>query len=597
MVINLIYMLEIISETALQNTTCCNPKKMNIYTTFIKDRQYYFLALVIALCLATPKAFSQETSAGSILQGIKSQEPTAILPQPEPKLELNKPPQGEPSGNAFTITQIHFMGNTQVSLKKLQSLTASFLNHPITFRELKYATDVIAQYYREQGWIVRVILPEQDISNGIVTIQIIEASFGGLLIDNQSKRVSNARVQAWICQQIPQGSSLSLAALDRALLTLNDQPDIAVAGALQEGSKPGETIVFLTVTDKPLVDGVVAVDNFGQTATGQNRGTANLNINSPLGLGEQVNVFGLYTEGSSYGRVAVTAPVGDSGLRAGLNGSFLSYRVINPSFNQLWANGSSSTGGAEVSYPIIRSRPANLYAFGNYNYSSFTNYANGGTTSQYSTSVLLGGLAGNFLDSFAGGGINSGSLLFSGGKVNLNASPSFQTDVIGPQVNGNFTKLRYAANRLQAVVENLSLFIGFSGQLANKNLDSSEQLYLGGPYAVRAYATGQGNASQGNLSTIELRQTLPLNLLLTGFYDYANVQTFKNTNFAGSPTNNTYVLQGLGASLAWMGPLGFQVKGIWAMRTGTLPASITQSLSGSGGTSSNRFWLTASLPF
>jgi hemolysin activation/secretion protein len=180
--------------------------------------------------------------------------------------------------------------------------------------------------------------------------------------------------------------------------------------------------------------------------------------------------------------------------------------------------------------------------------------------------------------------------------VNLNTSPSLSSDVIGPQVNGNFTKLRYAANRLQAITSSLSAYLGASGQLASKNLDSSEQLYLGGPYSVRAYATGQGNASQGNLMTFELRQTLPMNLLLTGFYDYANVQTYKTSYFASAPLNNTYALQGLGSSIGWSGPLGLQIKAIWAMRTGTLPTLVTQSFSGNGGTSSNRFWLTASLP-
>jgi hemolysin activation/secretion protein len=188
----------------------------------------------------------------------------------------------------------------------------------------------------------------------------------------------------------------------------------------------------------------------------------------------------------------------------------------------------------------------------------------------------------------------------SGGMVNLNSSPSLPDDLSGPQVNGNFTKLRYAANRLQAITSGLSAYLGTSGQVASKNLDSSEQIYLGGPYSVRAYATGQGNASQGNLITFELRQKLPMKLLLTGFYDYANVQTYKTSNFINTTQNsayaNTYALQGLGSSISWSGPLGLQIKAIWAMRTGTLPPLVTQSFNGNGGTSSNRFWLTASLP-
>lgn len=556
-----------------------------------------YASLLLTLFFLAPKSFAQQTSAGSVLQGIRSQELETTLPQVLPNIGQAKVEQTSgPNAATFFAKRFVFIGNTKVSSETLNTLVAGYLNRPVTFNDLKNAADLIAEYYRAQGLLVKTQIPRQDVTGGVVTIEIMEASLGSIFIDNKSKRVSNTRVEKWIYSAIPRNTSLSLSALDRALLTLNDLPDIQVTSSLQEGGKRGETNVLLTVTDKPLVDGMVGVDNFGQSSTGQNRATANLNINGPLGLGEQVNIYGLHTEGTNYGRVALTAPIGSDGLRVGINGSYLAYRVVNSSFNQLFANGTSSTSGAELTYPIIRSRPANLFLLTNYNYSSFINNANSAITSQYSTSVFLGGLSGNLLDSFAGGGINSGSLMASGGSVNLNNSPSLSSDVIGPQVNGNFTKLRYAANRIQAITPSLSAYLGASGQIANKNLDSSEQLYLGGPYSVRAYATGQGNASQGNLMTFELRQTLPMKLLLTGFYDYANVQTYKTTNFTSAPQNNTYALQGLGSSIGWSGPMGLQIKAIWAMRTGTLPTLVTQSFNGNGGTSSNRFWLTASLP-
>jgi hemolysin activation/secretion protein len=556
----------------------------------------YAITLLALFFVALPSS-AQQTSAGSVLQGIRSQELETTLPQVLPNIDKSKVDQAAgPKSATFLAKRFIFIGNTKVSSDKLNSLVSGYLNRPITFNDLINAADLIAEYYRAQGLLVKTQIPQQDVTEGTVTIEILEASLGGVLIDNKSKRVSNSRVEKWVYDAIPRNAPLSSSLLDRTLLALNDLPDIQVTSSLQEGKQRGETNVLLTVTDKPLVDGMVGVDNFGQTSTGQNRVTANLNVNGPLGLGEQVNVYGLHTEGTNYGRVALTAPVGSDGLRVGINGSYLSYRVINSSFNQLFANGTSSTGGAELTYPIIRSRPANLFLLTNYNYSSFINNANSAITSQYNTSVFLGGLSGNLLDSFAGGGINYGSLMASGGSVNLNNSPSFSSDLIGPRVNGNFTKLRYGANRLQAITSDLSGYFGISGQIASKNLDPSEQLYLGGPYSVRAYATGQGNASQGNLMTFELRQTLPMKLLLTGFYDYANVQTYKTSSFTITPLNNTYAMQGLGSSIGWSGPMGLQVKAIWAMRTGTLPALVTQSFNGNGGTSNNRFWLTASLP-
>jgi len=162
-------------------------------------------------------------------------------------------------------------------------------------------------------------------------------------------------------------------------------------------------------------------------------------------------------------------------------------------------------------------------------------------------------------------------------------------------VAGTFAKLRYAANRNQALTESLSFYLGVSGQLASKNMDSSEQLYLGGPMNVRAYASGQGAASQGNLTTAELRQNLPYQTQLTAFYDMANVQQWK-FNTQNIATNN-YILQGYGASLGWIGPYGVNIKAVWAQRTGQLSQSVAQYLSQNGGTSVNRFWITGSIPF
>jgi hemolysin activation/secretion protein len=70
--------------------------------------------------------------------------------------------------------------------------------------------------------------------------------------------------------------------------------------------------------------------------------------------------------------------------------------------------------------------------------------------------------------------------------------------------------------------------------LASKNLDSSQQFYLGGPTGVRAYPVGQGAGSQGAIMQLELHQQVvsesPIGSITAyGFYDLGGVQLFKNT--------------------------------------------------------------------
>lgn len=555
----------------------------------------FAFSVMIGLC--SIPSFAQ-TSAGQVLQEIQRLAPP-MTGLPEATIEVSplNPQLTPPKAGqlTFVVKQFVFTGNNKISNEELQSLVASFLNKPITFDNLKQATEVISRFYEEKGWLVRAILPQQEITSGTIFIRIVEAKLGGIKIDNQSKRVSNQRVEDWIYGRIPKASELSLEELDRALLTLNDLPDVNLVGSIQEGSKAGEVNLLITVTDKPLVNGQVSVDNYGSVSTGQVRGSALLNVNGPMGIGDQVSVYGLYTEGSAYGRVGYTAPVGDSGLRVGINGSAMNYRIINQSFSSLYANGTANTGGVEASYPVIRSRATNLMAVGYWNYNQFQNWTVAGLNSDqsYNTNVTQVGLTGNSLDNFMGGGLNITSLILSGGNINRNPIGPYNTYY---GVAGNFAKVRYGLNRTQTITDTTSAYVAVSGQLATKNMDSSEQLYLGGPLGVRAYATGEGAASQGNLSTVELRQNLPYQTQLAAFYDIGNVQTWKFNPTINTVSNN-YVLQGYGLSLTWLGPYGSNVKAIWAQRTGPLSQSTTTYLSQNGGTSQNRFWFAGSIPF
>lgn len=560
------------------------------------NKKLFGLICVLGALQSAGLAHAQ-TSAGQLLQQNRELEPMPpVLPdavrEPAP-VEL-KPLAPKPDQLTFVVKQFVFIGNNKISSEELQPLVADFIGKPITFDDLKRITDAITEYYRERGWLVRVILPQQDITDGSVTLRIVEAKLGGIKIDNQSKRVSDARVEAWIYGRIPQDSELSLDQLDHALLTLNDLPDVAVVGSLQEGTKPGDTLLLLTVTDKPLFNGQVSADNYGDSNSGKARGSALVNVNGPLGIGDQISVYGMYSQGNNYGRLSYTLPVGNSGLRVGVNGSSMSYRVLNNSFNSLFNNGFANTGGLEATYPIIRTRPMNLIGLLNWNYNSFRNWSNGKNIPEnsYDTNVTQIGASGNLIDGLFGGGLNTASLISSFGNIGKDA---WQNNAQSIGVAGSFAKLRYAANRNQAITESLSFYLGVSGQLASKNMDSSEQLYLGGPMNVRAYASGQGAASQGNLTTAELRQNLPYQTQLTAFYDMANVQQWK-FNTQNIATNN-YILQGYGASLGWIGPYNVTIKAVWAQRTGQLSQSVAQYLSQNGGTSVNRFWITGSIPF
>jgi len=536
--------------------------------------------------------------AGSLRQQIEQnqQQSTPFKGVPE---KLAEPAEMQPkSGLSVTVKSFRFAGNTLLSNTKLALVVAGYLNRPLDFNQLQAAVKAVADAYRSAGWIVRAYLPQQDIVDGVVTIQIVEAVFGGTHIQGESvQRVSNAQIMRIFDTQQKIGALLNADALDRALLLADDLPGVTVAGSLREGTKNRETDLDLKLGEEPLAVGEVGVDNTGSRSTGSDRLTANLNLNSPFKHGDLVSANLIHTQGSDYLRLDGNLPIGSNGSRVGINGSHLNYNLVAPEFVALNASGTSDTFGLESTFPVVRSRLKNLYLNLNADHKTFNNLSAGGTTTCYQADTLTLALDGNLFDNLWGGGANSANVSLVDGNLNLNGSPNQAQDAASTMTAGRYTKLHYAASRQQVVTESVSLFGALSGQLASKNLDSSEKFYLGGSGGVRAYPASEGGGSEGQLANLELRWRLPQGFNFTGFYDYGRITINTDNSFTGATALNNYSLRGAGMSLAWQSGKGPTLKATYARRIGDNPNSTSTGNDQDGSLIMNRFWLTATQPF
>lgn len=535
---------------------------------------------------------------GALRQQIEQQLPKALPAESKPLTAL--PPEYKPApGLTVTVKQFRFAGNTLLTAGQLAPVVESFLNRPLDFAGLQQAAAAVGEAYRAAGWLVRVYLPRQEIQDGIVTLQVVEGIFGKLRIeDPRPSRLSSERAAATIASAQPAGQPLNAAALDRAMLLLDDLPGIAVSGNLAPGSGQAETDLILKLADEPLLNGEAGLDNTGARATGAERLTVNAFLNSPLKIGDQLVANLIHSQGSDYGRLAYFLPVGHDGLRVGINASRMDYDVVAPEFKAANINGDSISYGIDAQYPLIRSRTHNLYLSAAYDAKDFDNRANGATTTNYGLRNVTIGLIGNLFDKWGGGGANMASLNLTAGDLDLDGSPNKAADAATTRSRGSFTKLRYALSRQQALTPYVSLYALLTGQFASKNLDSAEKFYLGGSASVRAYPTNEGGGSEGTLLNLELRWRALPNLVVAGFYDWGSVTANKNNNYAGAPALNRYELDGIGVSAAWTGPLGLTLKGVYAHRLGDNPnRNITTGKDQDGSLDKDRLWLTASLPF
>ena len=440
--------------------------------------------------------------------------------------------------------------------------------------------------------MVSAYLPTQDFSDGNITIQIIEAVFGGTKLDGAvPARFNEARLMRFFNSAQSKGELLNADSLDRALLVLDDLAGVSVSGTLNKGAGANETELLIKTVDEPLIQGDVTTDNGGSRATGSERVNASFYLNSPMGWGDQATANVMHSQGSDYSRLAYTVPMGNDGLRLGASGSYLSYALVTDTFQGVQAKGTSSTFGLEANYPLIRSRTKNLYAGFNVENKSFNNDSGLAASTHYAISDIRLGLNGNNFDKLGGGGANAAGLTLTYGEV----KPDSANLAAPAALAGFFTKLNYQLRRQQTITNSMSATVALSGQAANCNLDSAEKFSLGGANGVRAYPSNEGGGADGHMVNLELRSVLPNNLNLTGFYDYGRVSVNHDNDTFLDP--NTIILKGAGLSLAWQARVGFNLKATWAQRIGNNPNPTSTGTDQDGTLKENRFWLNAALAF
>ncbi len=556
---------------------------------FARTRRVHWLPGLL-LAAATTAQGQAIPDAGSVRQQIDPQHLPTLPPPQSPKRPAEPPPLQPRSGTQVTVKAFRFAGNTLLDDATLAAAVSGWVGRPLSFDELQRAPDAIAAAYRQAGWFVRAYLPEQDITEGLVTVQIIEAHYGGLRFEGAPPSlVPLDLIEAPFKVRQRPGEPLDAAALDRALLLADDLPGVAVSGTLVPGAEDGETALVLKSTDEARLYGDAGLDNNGARATGSSRATLNLNLNSPTGRGELVGLNLLHSEGSDFARLGLTMPLGADGLRLGFSGSAMKYRVIAgpAAASAAPIRGHSASLGADLSYPLLRSRSRNVYLSGGIEEKTFVT-RDSLVRSDYLSDSLRAGLAGNWIDELGGGGANNVALQFTLGRLGqLSAHPQLDS------IDRTYRKLNYAISRQQALWPEHSLYLGLSGQHATQVLDSSEKLFIGGAGSVRAYPTSELGGERGQLASAEWRWKPSPQWILSAFLDWGRTVSLSTLPGEAATVN----LRGYGLGALWQGPAGLTVRLSWSHRNGQNPHPTPSGTDGDGTLRKNRLWTSVTLPF
>ncbi len=539
--------------------------------------------LTAALLAAAPSALAQPTVGG----GAQLQQIPPAPPQPKsiPDIRVERgqaPAAPEAPGPRFVVRALHVTGETRFTEAELIAASGFRPGAETDLAGLRALAARIAAFYNARGYFVaQAYVPAQDIRDGAVTLEVVEGRYGKIGLSNQTN-VHDGLARSILAGLNP-GDIVATAPLERRLLLLSDLPGVVVKSTLTPGAAVGTSDLLVGLAPGRRVTGSLEADNAGNRYTGEYRGGGTVNLNEPLGLGDVASLRVLTAgSGLNYIRGSYQAQVQD--LTLGVAYAHLSYR-LGREFSPLHASGTVDIASLYASYPLIRSRDTDLYALADYDFRTFKDKV-GATASvtDKTAHVAILGLTGDHRDGFGGGGWTTWSASGSLGDLDIKTPQVRAIDAVTARTQGSYGKLAFEIARLQALSGPWSLYGSARGQLASKNLDSSEKMELGGAYGVRAYPEGEAYGDQGYILTAEARLRLARlsehsggQVTAAAFVDNGSVTVNKRP---WAPGNNSRTLSAVGLGLTWADAHDLVVKVSYAVKLGNERATSAPDRSG-----------------
>ncbi len=552
--------------------------------------------LALLLCLLVKPAAAQTTpglDAGALSRESERNRQTPKATTPLAPAAPAQPLTEDSKAVRVQIRRIVIDGASLIAETELQAQLQALIGQSLTLAELEHGAQRIAQYYRERGWYARVYLPEQDVTEGQLRIQVLEGRYGtSHLSVPPEQRVHGAYVQQLITYGLHADEPLPATALERGLLLANDLPGVHAQGLLQAGERQGQSDLVIALQDQAFITGDIGLHNYGTSSTGRAQSMGGLALNNLSGKGDQLAFRLLAAEGVRSALVRYSLPLGYNGLRLAAHGSLLGYE-LGGSYQALEAKGQARTAGLTLSYPLIRQSERNLTLSASYDLRRYRDDMLATALRRHRINALSLGLSGDLHDTLGGGGISWGSAQFTWGSLHIaDVGSDRAQDAAGPRSRGSYGKLALQLGRAQALAVDWQLQATLAGQIASNNLASSERITLGGPTQVRAYPVNEADGDNGLLLKLELQHELGNGWQAIAFYDMGRIRQHKRPWAGWSGAANSYNLSGVGLGVNWRGTgvmRGWQLAASVARPVGDNPAG--SSNNDGSKTNSPRAWI------
>ena len=422
-----------------------------------------------------------------------------------------------------------------------------------TFEDLVCLRSQITQLYLNSGYVTSgaFLANNQNLSDGIVTIQVVEGELEEIVITGLERLQENyLRSRLKLAAQKP----LNKDDLETGLQLLILNPLFKTVDAeLTAGQKTGSNVLLLDVQQANSFTASIGVDNYRAPSIGEFQGSVNFAHGNLFEFGDRLSAQYGFTEGLDIYNFSYAVPWNAYDGTLGFRFDQSKSGIIEEEFRDLDIDSNTKTYSVDLRQPLTRN-PNQEFTLGF-----------GLDIRRRSTS--LGNEPFSFAMGAEDGQSNTTVLRFSQDWVKRDASSvlaarsqfNFGIDAFDATINNTGTDGKFFVWQGQFQwVKQLSprvlLISRVGGQFTADSLLSLEKFSLGGVNTVRGYAENQLVTDNGILGTLELRIPVtknPSTLQLNPFIEFG-----KGWN-NDEPDPEDSLIASVGLGLDWQFAGGF----------------------------------------
>jgi hemolysin activation/secretion protein len=395
--------------------------------------------------------------------------------------------------------------------KKFKAHVATYLGQPLTRGKLNALIADVISFYRDHDHpIIDVIVPQQEITNGVVQLVLLEGRVGSVSVAG-NRWFTTKELGGYV--RLQNGDTVSSRQLQSDIDWMNQNPFHSTDVVYHPGKSMGETDIVLQTNDRFPIRFYGGYEDSGNAITGFDRYELGFNWGDAfhLGLGQQLN----YQYTTSGDGTSLRAHAGSYVIplpwRHTLTffGSYADSKGEIPPLLDIKGRSYQISGRYGIPLPTLTLSVLSLkqsFSAGfdyKYNNNSLEFGGTGAGQTLVDIDQFVFAYDGTESDSYGSTTLNE-SLYYSPGNWGGNNNDA-NFDTSHPGATSGYTYDTISLQRVTKLPENFSLLLRATMQFSDSNLTPSEQLGFGGYDTVRGYDEREVNTDEGYFFTSELR--------------------------------------------------------------------------------------------